>query len=444
MGVSFVRLASARRTALAMGLCAALTAAAGAAPPRSKNLHQTGNLVPVTTCADDGSAGTLRKAIEGAADGDTIDMSELQCSLITLQSGALVTSLPNLAIQGPGIDALTIDGGNADRVLQGMTLDVSDLTIAHGVSLSYTGGGCIRTNGDLSLTRTRVTACLNASTSAAGGGSAFVLGNLTMRESMLLGNKASGVTFGEGGGAFVVGAATLYSSSISGNTAQAGQDTALGGGLMALTGNVTLHASNIDGNTATSSGARSYGGGIHAQGGGYVLILDASTVSGNIAHSESDSAYGGGINSGAYGYAVPTKVRVEHSTISGNAVESNCAGACLVSGGGVHAFDNVAAKYSTIDDNHALCNDDMSACAATGGGLASFGAQTGVSISLYNSTVSANSAVGGTQPNAFGTGGGMHVGSDKDFVANNSTIAFTRAPAAAASLHRRRRWRLPR
>lgn len=390
-------------------------------------MHLSGNLIPVTNCADDGSVGTLRKAIEAAADGDTIDMSDLQCSLITLQSGALVSAVTTLAIQGPGVDALTIDGGNAGRVLEGSSFDISDLTIAHGLSLSYVGGGCVFANGDLSLTRTKVSACLSISGNAsAPGGAAVVLGYLTMHEAAIVGNTTSALTSAGGGGALVAGAATLYDSTISGNKAQATQGTALGGGLMVF-GNVALHASKITDNTATSVDGRAYGGGIHTQGGAELLVREASTVSGNHAHSDSNRAYGGGVNSGVFGYAVATAVKVEHSTISGNAVDSSCAASCFVSGGGVHAFDAIAADYATFNDNQAQCSDNMSSCSAAGGGLASFGSQSATGISLRNTTVSANNAVSGTQFGALGTGGGIWVGSDKQLVARNATIAFNYA-----------------
>src|SRR4051794_28134394 len=119
-------LANARRTTLTICLCAALAASAAGAQPRGTlpRFHNTnpapqaqrvpfapfaavsnrppsssvkapavpGNTIPVTSCLDDGSDGTLRQAIQSASDGDTIDMTGLTCSLITLQSGALVSA----------------------------------------------------------------------------------------------------------------------------------------------------------------------------------------------------------------------------------------------------------------------------------------------------------------------------------------------------------------
>jgi hypothetical protein len=41
--------------------------------------------------------------IAAAADGETIDMSPLHCSAISLQTGAIVISHKYLTIQGPGV-----------------------------------------------------------------------------------------------------------------------------------------------------------------------------------------------------------------------------------------------------------------------------------------------------------------------------------------------------
>jgi len=78
----------------------------------------------VTTCADDGSAGSLRMIIADTVNtvsGDVIDFAQLpmQCSTITLApaGGVIQVHQDSLYLQGPGADQLTIDGGNQSRVL---------------------------------------------------------------------------------------------------------------------------------------------------------------------------------------------------------------------------------------------------------------------------------------------------------------------------------------
>src|SRR5690242_2388710 len=59
---------------------------------------------PVGSCADDGSAGTLRSVVGAATtqSGDTVDMSGLSCSTISLLTGAIAIHQGSLILQGPG------------------------------------------------------------------------------------------------------------------------------------------------------------------------------------------------------------------------------------------------------------------------------------------------------------------------------------------------------
>ncbi|MGH8173025.1 MAG: hypothetical protein ACREPX_07740, partial [Rhodanobacteraceae bacterium] len=107
---------------LAAGLAIALaflaTVEADARPQPGSPAVPSG-ATPVTTC-DDGGPGSLREVYFNAVDGDTIDLTQLACSTITLTTGnALTNSLSahNLTLIGPGPDGLTIDGALANRVL---------------------------------------------------------------------------------------------------------------------------------------------------------------------------------------------------------------------------------------------------------------------------------------------------------------------------------------
>src|SRR5262249_61960835 len=85
-------------------------------PSRPRAPSVLGAAPVVTGCADDDGPETLRAAIAAAGDGDTIDLSQLSCSEITLAQGAIPVLLDNLTIVGPGRDRLRIDGADADRV----------------------------------------------------------------------------------------------------------------------------------------------------------------------------------------------------------------------------------------------------------------------------------------------------------------------------------------
>jgi hypothetical protein len=225
-----------------------------------------------------------------------------------------------------------------------------------------------------------------------------------------------------GGAAFVGGSALLYDSTISGNGVQAG-GMAYGGAISA-NGGITLHATTIESNSAQSSTGSAYGGGLHSFGGD-ISILDGSTISNNTAHSDQGYVFGGGINVGTG--MTPTGIAsVRHSSITGNSASSGCS-ACLVSGGGIQAFDSIDAAYSTFSYNEAICDDALSQCSAGGGGLAALGQSTSSSIAVRNTTISGNNTIGGTGMGAFAAGGGIMGGSGLRIVARNSTVAFNDA-----------------
>ncbi|MGA9335495.1 MAG: hypothetical protein WBV39_14545, partial [Rudaea sp.] len=89
----------------------------------------------VTSCADDNGPGTLRAMVAVAGEGDTLDLSQLQCSIITLNQGAIPVMLDDLTLVGPGANRLAIDGDGIDRVFVHYgydTLALQGLTIRDG------------------------------------------------------------------------------------------------------------------------------------------------------------------------------------------------------------------------------------------------------------------------------------------------------------------------
>ena len=89
-------------------------------------------VLTVSNCADDDSSGSLRNAVELALSGDTIDLSHLVCSTISLSQGALKVELDDLTLLGPGADQLTLDAGGRDRILLNPgsgTLTIAGLTL---------------------------------------------------------------------------------------------------------------------------------------------------------------------------------------------------------------------------------------------------------------------------------------------------------------------------
>lgn len=297
----------------------------------------------VDTCDDanagSGTTGSLRYAAANAASGDTIDMTSLACSTITLSSGAVLFAQADITVNGPGKDALTINGAN-DRVLrhagQG-AFNLNDLTVANGYVHPPVGadarGGCIVSSGKAYLTRVGVHTCRAKGVGAGGfGGGVYGRDMVFAKYSDISGNVADGASnTGGGGGIFSYRDVILAGSTVSGNSAFGTLGNGTGGGIHALLGNVTVIASTISGNTALR------GGGIvqlYYSSNAQSFDLHNSTVSGN---SGLDKVGGVWTNAGT--------IDVSNSTVAFNTAGS-------ATGGSMHYSPGF-----TIDDSGASFSD---------------------------------------------------------------------------------------
>uniref|UniRef100_A0A540VNC1 DUF11 domain-containing protein n=1 Tax=Litorilinea aerophila TaxID=1204385 RepID=A0A540VNC1_9CHLR len=213
----------------------------------------------VVTTAVDGGPGSLRAAVDSACSDSPITFALDTPTTITLTQGALVVDRP-LTIQGPGVQALTLQGGG-DRIFQvtpAGRLTLADLTIAGGQA---TTGGAIASLGSLTLTRVVVTSSL----ATQAGGGIFAAGELTLLDSTVANNQAS-----QGGGIYVAqGQARLTNSTLSHNRADEG-----GGLLVEAAGAATLEFVTVVSNTAVEAG-----GGVLAAGG--PVAVDNSLIAAN-------------------------------------------------------------------------------------------------------------------------------------------------------------------
>jgi hypothetical protein len=283
---------------------------AESAPPRSPQS------IVVQNCGDSGP-GSFRQAIDDAVDGDTIDASQLQCSTITLSTGALLIGDADITLHGPGNHQLTLSGaGDGDAAivydLGGGTLRIDGIDFTLGAKYRPDGnahGGCIYTNGDLVLDDSRVSFCsVHAASYTASGGAIYAYGTATITHSDIYFNSNTtsgiarggciaahgGVTLaysrvsectnstlfqGFGGGVFSGGPLVMKYSSIS-DSDNGSAETGLGGGVY-VRGDATVLMSTISGNHA------SVGGGIDLMddGNGASASIGQSTISGNTAHA---------------------------------------------------------------------------------------------------------------------------------------------------------------
>ncbi len=325
----------------------------------------------VTSCSDSDNVSTLRGAVAAAGEGDTVDLSRLKCSAITLSHGAIPVLLNSLDIVGPGAAALSINGAGADRVFfhpGAGALALRGLTIRNGAARAsgfhITGGGCIVSGGYVVLDHSVVRDCYASAEGVYGGGIfAYGLSMYTSTLSRNVGQAANTVTGTAtfGGGAYV-NTMYLVGSTVSGNRAahdlgdgQSSYDT--GGGIFSNTGGFVV-SSTINGNYSYG-----FGGGIAAFG-GYTSVIN-STISGNVARTRS----GGGLDLRMfYGGAVA------NTTISANQAPS---------GGGVYLRG--APQTFTLLSSLLAGNSES-------GGAGDFDAVSATTISGANNLVVAASA----------------------------------------------------
>ena len=297
--------------------------------------------LPVTSCSDDGSPGTLRSVIYSAHDHDVVDLTQLTCSTITLTQGTIGTDflsdhpLNYLTIQGPGRDELTISGGGRYLVFStggyslASVLTIDDISVAHGINFNtaspwYEGGACIfSVRGAVALNRVTVTDCHSTYLGGAGGGGAIDADNLLqISDSVISGSSitAVGGNTAGGGGAWVGGRMEIVRSTITGNRVSAplardgygGSQTTGGGGVYSA-GDLIVIDSTITGNTveATDPGEDGCGGAAFARG---TVTVDSSTVSDNTVDGD-----GGGLCKFLSQLLYDsTAIDISNSTITGN------------------------------------------------------------------------------------------------------------------------------
>jgi hypothetical protein len=286
--------------------CSLSLSTQGATTGHATRTGHTPNPTPMTrtvdTCLDDDSPNSLRSLVTLANEDDTIDLAHLPagCGRIILDSTHVPPYLKvtrnSLHLQGPGADALTIDGNSNSSVLRhagaiGMgALHISGLTIANGMHVSNTDpkGGCVYSSGDVELVDSVVTGCevLGTGATMAAGGGIHARGYLKLTRTSVTDNDAKSLVnaFAGGGGVAVYGGLFMGSSSITNNLAS-GNAGSFGGGAFVLTPS-TLIESNVRDSTISNNNAGT-GGGIYA----YDVYIDSkfkitqSTISGNRAGS---------------------------------------------------------------------------------------------------------------------------------------------------------------
>lgn len=301
------------------------------------------NTIPVTNC-DDSGAGSLRDAVDNAVSGDTVDMTGLTCSRITLTTGTIVLGQHDLGFVGPGRDKLAIDasgspGSSVFYDLGGGVLYISGLTIENGSKYRNdhgARGGCIYSDANITLEHSAVQGCKASAVYPyqAQGGGVFSYGQMYLLDTRVLDNTVYDPSnYASGAGVYAMGGLQTKYSQISGNAAIA--SNSWGGGVFAL-GPVFIMNTEISGNQAKNRAGASF-----ADSNGNAATMIDSTVSGNVAESKV-----GGI------YVRPT-LHMYNSTVAFNTetVWNNGAGQYYGAGVNVNVVSTI---YSSILSNNTV------------------------------------------------------------------------------------------
>ncbi len=341
--------------------------------------------VVVQNCDDHGS-GSLRNALANASNGATIDLTQLSCSRITLTTGSLTFTQPEITLQGPGSKYLSISGNDIYSPLRHNAIGrlyVSGLAIEHGLQDGgyYDGkGGCIY--GDQVYVDDSVLSYCMATTDntngryGARGGAIYAFSSLRMRNSSVIDSEAVAGTEAYGGGIFSRGYAHIISSFISGN-----YSTFEGGGMIANDGLVASYTT-FDSNNAVYCG-------------GFCAVGDSALVNSTISNNQASVSVGAAEFYAPYDTA---PVMIVSSTVSGN--RSYYQGGVLIARGKAIYGGHIA--NSTIAFNH----EDIPT--RHGAGLALFG-QTVNGFDLESNIIAGNTYGAGSNPDDVAGGTGVEI-----------------------------------
>ncbi len=297
--------------------------------------------LPVTSCADDGGAGTLRSVVASAQNGDVVTLSQLPlvCSTVSLTTGAIEIPVSNLTIEGDVNRPITISAAGHSRVLHHTgtgTLVLKYLGISDGFyAAPVAHGGCIYSAGSVTLFAdddvdqcTAIGGTYGNYVGDARGGAIFAQGSVAIQgsrvsEGFVGGNTHVASNQSLGGNVYAGGPITVTDSEISYGRSIDVYSNAKGGGIASISASgVLMTRSLLVGNGAD------YGGGIFIQSTDATVqskISDSTFVDNRASYTGGGIYVGGGsstLENTTVGYNYPDGIAVYsaamtlHSTIA--------------------------------------------------------------------------------------------------------------------------------
>lgn len=316
-------------------------------------------------------------------------------------------------------DGVTIRNGKSKRgggILNlGASLTLKNSQVIYSTSTHWGGGGIYSKKNSVELIGSTIAENESNGDFGFGAGIYVEKGFLNIRESSILNNSSTGL-FNNGGGIYIQNAqAAIFKSAINNNSS-----LEYGGGLRIFGGSLIISDSTINDNYAEVSG-----GGLFIDTAAEVKI-ENSTISGNAADINVGDG-GGGLFTDGETTIIKTKIFDNSATKGGGLYKSggvlNLTRTTIddnygsISGGGIyHFWGDVNISQSTISRNHANVH---------GGGVYQYFGN----LTLTNSTVSSN--------HANQQGGGIYVdGTDPSPKAKVSLYSVTVAANEAGVLRK--------
>jgi len=342
-----------------------------------------------TVCPSGCDSTTIQAAIDAAASGDMVEVkasgspysenivfdagddgvyvkSDGGFGSVTIRGASTSTNLPVVKFTAAVTPAPTLDGFTIDNQKHGGTL-------SNGI---YIENGASPTIKNTVIADNR-TDQYNANI---GGGIHIAQGGATIEDSRIGSSTATGGNYAEyGAGIYALTATggpynlTISNSTISYNTINNGNAGA-GINLSNFNGTVEITDSTVANNITSN-----LGGGFYLTGTTATVTLTNVTISDN----SSSNADGGGIYT-------KSPISIENSTISGNVVPSYKSGAGIYLSGSAAALEM---DGSTVTGHSGK----------SGSGIYAFNSTAAIPLSISNSTISSNTAVG--------NGGAIYLGS---------------------------------